>query len=163
MPEDGLLWADMTGPAYVGISEYPVFHPRSFLHPVGFGTLGVALPAAIGSKIGSPEKAVCALAGDGGFQFTLPEIAVAADLGLTIPIVLWNDCGYGEIRRNQNIRHPGQTIAVDHKCTDYAALSEVYGIKGEKITSMEGLSKALKLALHRSGPTILDVRVKECF
>lgn len=163
MPEDGLLWADMTGPAYVGISEFPVSLPRSFLHPVGFGTLGVALPAAIGSKIASPEKAVCVLAGDGGFQFTLPELAVAADLDLNIPIVLWNDCGYGEIRRNQNSRHPGQTIAVDHKCTNYAALSEVYGVKGEKITSMGELSKALRQAFNGHGPTILDVRVKECF
>lgn len=163
MPEDGLLWADMTGPAYVGISEFPVSLPRSFLHPVGFGTLGMALPAAIGSKIAFPDKAVCVLAGDGGFQFTLPELAVAADLDLNIPIVLWNDCGYGEIRRNQNTRHPGQTIAVDHKCTNYAALSEVYGIKGKKITSMEELAKALGNAFNGQGPTILDVREKECF
>ncbi len=162
LPEDGTLWADMTSPAYVGISEFVSLRARSFLHPVGFGTLGVALPAAIGSKIASPDKKICVLAGDGGFQFTLPELAVASELRLTIPIIIWNDCGYGEIRRNQTCRHPGKTIAVDHKGLDYAALAKVYGIKGKTVTCLEELSGVLTEAFKEKGPTLIEIKVKEC-
>ena len=163
LPEDGSIWTDMTSPAYVGISEFSSPRARSFLHPVGFGTLGVALPGAIGSKIACPDKAVCVLAGDGGFQFTLPELAVASELRLTLPIIVWNDCGYGEIRRNQNGRHPGKTIAVDHKCLDYTALARAYGIKGNTVTCLEELSGVLLQAFDEKGPTLIEIKVKECY
>ena len=79
-----LIWADMTSPAYVGISEFCFSQePDLFFTRWGLVPLGVALPAAIGSKIASPDKKICVLAGDGGFQFTLPELAVASELRLT--------------------------------------------------------------------------------
>lgn len=161
LPDDGTLWTDMTSPAYVGISEFSSPMARSFLHPVGFGTLGMALPAAIGSKTACPEKAVCVLAGDGGFQFTLPELAVAAELGISLPVIVWNDCGYGEIRRNQISRHPDRTIAVDHKGLDYTALAKAYGIKGETVYSLDDLSSVLARAFWERGPTLIEIKVEE--
>ena len=71
--------------------------PRSWMMPVGFGTLGCALPMAIGAKLAAPDRPVACLAGDGGVLFTLQELATARDLGLGLPIIVWNNDGYGEI------------------------------------------------------------------
>ncbi|MBN1333729.1 MAG: 5-guanidino-2-oxopentanoate decarboxylase [Synergistales bacterium] len=157
----GVLWADMTTLAYLGISEFPVSSPGLFEHPVGFGTLGAALPAAIGSLMAEPEKEVCVLAGDGGFQFTLPELAVAAELQHSLPILIWNDKGYGEIRRNQNSRKSPRNMAVDHRSLDYLSLGKCYGIHAVAISSLDELSEALGEAWKRNSPMLIEMIAEE--
>ena len=71
------LATDMTQMAYVATATYPVYEPRTFLFPNGYGTLGFGLPAAIGAKIGCPDKQVVCVVGDGGFQYSMGELAVA--------------------------------------------------------------------------------------
>lgn len=156
IPDDGLLFADMTGPAYVAISEYPAFAPGTFLHPVGFGTLGLALPAAIGAAIASPNKRVCVLAGDGGFQFTLPELAVAVEERLSIPVVIWNDGGFGEIRRNENARHPGVFIAVDNAPPDFSLLASAYDASYARPEGPGALAESIRKAFSTAGPTLIE-------
>jgi thiamine pyrophosphate-dependent acetolactate synthase large subunit-like protein len=156
IPEEGVLFADMTGPAYAAISEYPAWSPKTFLHPVGFGTLGLALPAAIGAAAAKPGKPVCVLAGDGGFQFTLPELAVAVQESLPIPIVIWNDGGFGEIRRNEDARHPGVFIAVDNTPPDFELLASAYGAGYARPEDPGSLALAVKNAFSAAGPTIIE-------
>lgn len=156
-PEEGLLAMDMTGPAYVALSEFPVLHARTFLHPVGFGTLGYALPAAIGAKLAAPERPVCAFTGDGGFQFTLPELAVACQEELSLPVVVWDNGGYGEIRRNQEARCPGRYLGVDLFGPDLERLAASYDIPGISISSEDGLAEAVAVALERRIPTLIRV------
>ena len=157
LPEDGILSVDMTGAAYVGLSEFPAYCPRSFLHPVGFGTLGFALPAAIGAKLASPEHVVVVLTGDGGFQFTSPELAVACQEQLAIPIILWNNQGFGEIRRYEERRHPGQRIAVDLQNPDFLKLAEAYNIAGIPVTNASEFRDAFAQALSASQPVIIEI------
>ena len=97
LPDDGIVASDMTQIAYTGYCHFICRRPRTWFHPLGFGTLGYALPAAIGAKIARPERAVVALAGDAGFLFTVQEIATAAELGLPIAILLWNNDALGQI------------------------------------------------------------------
>ncbi|HQO83874.1 MAG TPA: 5-guanidino-2-oxopentanoate decarboxylase [Synergistales bacterium] len=156
IPEEGVLFADMTGPAYVAISEYPAFSPRTFLHPVGFGTLGLAMPAAIGAAIARPSRPVCVMAGDGGFQFTLPELAVAVQERLSVPIVIWNDKGFGEIRRNENARHPGIFIAVDNMPPDLGLLASAYGAKYSRPGDPRALATSIRQAFSAEVPTIIE-------
>ncbi|WZL73028.1 5-guanidino-2-oxopentanoate decarboxylase [Clostridiaceae bacterium 35-E11] len=159
LPEDGILFADMTTPAYIGISEYPCYHEKTYLHPVGFGTLGLALPAAIGAKLAQPKKTLCVLTGDGGFQFTMQELMVACTQKMTLPIIIWNNNGFGEIRRNEEVRHPGETIAVDHQNPDFIKLAQAYGITGVRVNSAEEIEKALQSSLARQKPTIIEINV----
>ena len=70
--------------------------PFYWLHPNGYGTLGYALPAAIGAKLGAPARPVVALVGDAGLLFTVQELATAVDEGLCLPILLWNNDGLGQ-------------------------------------------------------------------
>ncbi len=75
-----------------------------FLFPTGFGTLGYALPAAIGAKVAAPDLPVLVLAGDGALQFTVQELATAVELGLNLPVVVSLNGGYGEIRAEMEAR-----------------------------------------------------------
>ena len=108
LPADAVIATDMTQLAYAANSGLPVDRPRSYLHPVGFGTLGYALPAAIGAKVAAPDRPVIAVAGDGGFLFTLAELGTAVELGLSLPIVLWDNDGLGQIRDDMIARQMPQ-------------------------------------------------------
>ena len=77
--------------AYVAKEIYPMERPSKWHHPFGFGTLGYALPAAIGGKIGKPNKPVVAIMGDYGFHYTMQELGVAVELKLGIPIIIWDN------------------------------------------------------------------------
>ena len=77
----------MTQMAYVATATYPVYEPRTFLFPNGYGTLGFSVPAAIGARIGQPDKAVVSVVGDGGFQYSMGELAVAIQERIGLPIV----------------------------------------------------------------------------
>ncbi|MTI83042.1 MAG: thiamine pyrophosphate-binding protein [Firmicutes bacterium] len=155
---DTILCADMTTPAYIALSEFPVYGARTFLHPVGFGTLGHALPAATGIKLSLPEKDVAVLCGDGGFQFTMPELAVGCERGISLPIIIWNDSGFGEIRRWEEAKHPGRRIAVDHKNPDFVELGRAYGIPSCSVQNASELEAAIKEANATNSPYIIEVK-----
>ncbi len=159
LPAETRLFADMTTTAYAGLSEFSVEGPNRFIHPVGFGTLGLALPAAIGAAVLEPDVPVAVLAGDGGFQFTLPELAVAVQEKIRLPIVVCNDGGFGEISRNEELRHPGRKIAVAHENPDFGALAKAYGAESTVISDPEELAPALEMALRAEGPYLIEYRV----
>lgn len=161
LPEDATICADSTQPAYVGISEFPVYQPDSYIYPCGYGTLGLALPAAIGSKIAHPDRAVCVLAGDGGFQFTMAELGVACQNSLCIPVIIWDNSGFGEIHTYEEERFPGKKIAVDHQNPDFIKLAHAYGIEGEAVRNGEEMQLALKTALGKECPSIIVVKARK--
>ena len=92
----------------------------------GFGTLGYALPAAIGAKVGRPEAPVVCIIGDGGLHFTMPELASAADAGAPVIVLLWNDRRYGEIEEYM-VRYQIAPLGVRLHATDFAAMAKAFG------------------------------------
>ena len=98
---NGIVATDMTQMAYVATATYPVYEPRTFIFPSGYGTLGFGLPAAIGAKIGQPERDVVCIVGDGGFQYSMGELAVAIQEKLGLPIVIFNDNTYSAVKEAQ--------------------------------------------------------------
>jgi thiamine pyrophosphate-dependent acetolactate synthase large subunit-like protein len=127
-----------------------------FLFPSGFGTLGYALPAAIGAKLARPDRRVAAVLGDGGIMFTLSELATAADLGLPLPVVVSVNGGYGEIRRE--MREGGfEPLAVDLPVPDLPAVARALGGHGVALASADALGEALEAAFARPGPTLITV------
>lgn len=157
LPEDAVIATDMTQIAYAGNSTFPVNQPRCWLHPVGFGTLGYALPAAIGARLAQPDRACVAIAGDYGFQFTLPEIAVAVELELPLPILLWNNDGLGQIHLGMVERGIPPT-GVHARNPDFLTLARAYGAEAVRADSLAGLADALKQALTARGPTLIEIR-----
>ena len=107
LPDDGIVVSDMTQIAYTGATQFTCRRPRSWFHPQGFGTLGYALPAAIGAKLAAPERAVVAVAGDAGFLFTVQELATAVELELPLAHpALEQRCPRPDRRGHEGTRHP---------------------------------------------------------
>ena len=157
LPEDGVVATDMTQIAYTGSHYFPCRQPRCWFHPTGFGTLGYALPAAIGAKLATPGRAVAALAGDAGLLFTVHELGTAVELGLPIAIVLWNNDGLGQIRDDMIARGLPE-IGVSPRNPDYLKLAEAFGCRATRPASLDALTAALTQAFAADGPTLIEVR-----
>jgi 5-guanidino-2-oxopentanoate decarboxylase len=156
LPWDGAIFSDMTQIAYFGNYAYPVEEPGQWFHPSGYGTLGFALPAAIGAKISSPARAVVALAGDFGLQFTVAELMTAVEAGLSLPIVVWNNSALGQIRDDMVAAGIPQ-IGVIGRNPDFVALAHAFGAEGYRVHDPAALTDAIRTALDYAGPTLIDV------
>jgi acetolactate synthase-1/2/3 large subunit/5-guanidino-2-oxopentanoate decarboxylase len=97
LPQNTMIYSDMTQFAYAAKETWDMDQPGHWHHPYGFGTLGYALPAAVGGQIGRPGKPTMAIVGDYGFHYTMQELGVAVELGLPIPIILWDNGKLGAI------------------------------------------------------------------
>lgn len=154
---DGIVIADMAIAGY-WVGGYGHFAKSCRLqYPVGWGTLGYALPASIGAAAvsGRPVLAVC---GDGGVMFALGELAVLRQENLPVTVLIVDDGGYGMLRYDQ--RHSGdEEHGVDLVTPDFAALAEAFGIKATTMSSIDGeLAKALDEAMSSREPRVLVLR-----
>src|SRR6185437_2279210 len=156
LPWDGVIFSDMTQIAYFGNYGYPVESPDQWFHPSGYGTLGFALPAALGAKISSPARAVIALAGAFGLQFTLPELMSAVEAALSLPIVVWNNSALGQIRDDMVAAGIAQ-LGVVGRNPDFVALAHACGAEGYRVRDPAALTEALRTALSQAGPTLIEV------
>jgi len=150
LPWDGVVFSDMTQIAYFGNYAYPVENPGQWFHPSGYGTLGFALPAALGAKISSPARAVIALAGDFGLQFTLPELMTAVEAGLSLPIVVWNNSALGQIRDDMVAAGIPQ-LGVIGRNPDFVALGRAYGAESYRVRDPAALTEAIRTAPEPCG------------
>jgi acetolactate synthase-1/2/3 large subunit len=154
---DVVIVGDSTQPVYSGNHLYEPQHTRSWFNSsTGYGTLGYGLPAAIGAKIAAPGRPVIALIGDGGLQFTLPELASAVEANAGVIVLLWNNYGYGEIKRYMDQRGIPQ-IGVDIFTPDLLGAARALGCKAERATSFEHLTELLQRASHDPGPTVIEL------
>jgi acetolactate synthase I/II/III large subunit len=155
LPEDRIIAGDSTQPVYAANHLLGMARPRSWLMPIGYGCLGCALPMAIGAKLAAPDRPVLALAGDGGFQFTIQELATARDLGAAVVAVVYDNRGYGEIRDamdHAGIRHVG-TDATTH---DLVAIAEGFGVAATRSRSLAELEGQLVAALAAEMPAVIE-------
>ncbi len=157
MPGDSSLALDVAMVA--GFGAYPFYDlpgPRTWMNPSGLGTLGFALPAAIGAKIARPETAVAALVGDGGFMFTMSELAVAAQHRLALPVVIWNDRSFGEIGRLMHQRG-FDPFATELHVPELATLASAYGAGFARADRPDDLAATVETALSADKPTLVEV------
>jgi acetolactate synthase-1/2/3 large subunit len=155
---DAIVVSDQAGINYWMEWYFPVQGPRTFLYPVGSATLGYAAPAAIGAKVAYPERQVVAVAGDGGFLFSVSELATAVKYRLPVVFLVVNDERFGAIKWLQEaiFGRWGETDLVN---PDFPALARAFGAAGERVMDLEGLGPALDKALVTPGPTLLELRL----
>ena len=156
LPEDTIIASDMTRLAYSGNEIFPFSEPRKWLHPVGFGTLGYALPAGIGAALAKPGTPVAVMAGDYGFQFTHNELMTAVEEKLSLPILLWNNNALGEIRQGM-VDASFAPVAVEQKNPDFGDLARAYGCPYDRPGDLRDLERACAAALDRDRPTLIEI------
>ena len=156
LPSETMIFSDMTQFAYVANETFPMDRPGHWHHPSGFGTLGYALPAAIGGKIGAGDKPVISINGDSGFQYNVQELATAVELGLSLPIIVWDNGKLKEIEDSM-VRAQIAPNAVIARNPDFCKLAEAYGARAAAPRSIEAFKQAVTDALSADGPTLIHV------
>jgi len=153
-----VITGDSTQPVYSANIMYNPPRPRSyFTSATGFGTLGYALPAAIGAKLAAPERPVVAIIGDGGLQFTLPELASAIEAKTPVTILLWNNQGYGEIR-HQMASSGIPSLGVDLYTPDFLTVAKGYGCFAHRANSLEHLRALLQQVGQQVVPMLIEIQ-----
>ena len=152
---------DSTQPVYTGNLTLDLDQPRRWFNSsTGYGTLGYALPAAVGAWIGSQDKGernpVACLIGDGGLQFTLSELASAVEARTPIIVLLWNNQGYEEIKKYM-VNRAIEPVGVDIYTPDFIGVAKALGCAAEAISSVDQLKAALNAANDRQGPTVIEI------
>jgi acetolactate synthase-1/2/3 large subunit len=158
-----ILVGDSTQPVYSANMFYRAEQPRSYFNSsTGYGTLGYALPAALGAMLARTGRPVVALMGDGGLQFAVGELATAVELALPLPILLWNNRGYGEIKRYMAERGIPQ-IGVDIYTPDFLTIARGFGCRAERAESLKQLQGLLQQSSQETGPTLIEIDEEEAF
>ncbi|MBC2655899.1 5-guanidino-2-oxopentanoate decarboxylase [Pseudomonas sp. MSSRFD41] len=157
-----VLVGDSTQPVYSGNLTFNPDQPRRWFNAsTGYGTLGYALPAAIGAWLGggsSPaqRRPVACLIGDGGLQFTLAELACAVEAQAPVIVVLWNNQGYEEIKKYM-VNRAIEPVGVDIYTPDFITVAKGLGCAAERVDSVAQLRAALRLAVDRQGPSLIEI------
>jgi acetolactate synthase-1/2/3 large subunit/5-guanidino-2-oxopentanoate decarboxylase len=156
VPEDTMIYSDMTQIAYTAKVVWDMSHPGHWHHPGGFGTLGYALPAAIGGAVARRGRPTLALIGDYGFHYTMAELGVAVELGLNLPVVLWDNGKLKEIEDSM-VRAQIAPNAVVARNPDFCRLAEAFGARAAAPRTLAELQQDLRRALAADGPTLVHV------
>jgi acetolactate synthase-1/2/3 large subunit len=160
LDEDAIVISDVTNIGHWSSVSFRVLKPRTYVTPSYFGTLGYAFPTALGAKIGNPDKQVVALCGDGGFMFTLQELATAVKEKISVTVIVFNDNAFGASLIEQLYNRRKRVIGTKLRNPDFANLARDFGAKGIRLSGPQHLSTALKESLmHRTGPTVIEVPV----
>ncbi|TIC85692.1 thiamine pyrophosphate-binding protein [Nocardioides sp. GY 10127] len=139
LPDDVVLTGDSSQVSYLGTGvHYPFATPRSFLYPDGFAPLGYALPAAIGACLAAPERTTVALAGDGAFLFSLPELSVAVEERLPLLYVVVENGGYQEIEEEM-VAASIEPVGVRFGYPDPVGLATAFGARGVRARTLDDL------------------------
>ncbi|GAB3114763.1 5-guanidino-2-oxopentanoate decarboxylase [Aestuariicella hydrocarbonica] len=154
---DVLIAGDSTQPVYYAWLFYETEQPRRYFHSAsGFGTLGYAIPAAMGAKLGRPDLPVIGLIGDGAAQFSIGELASAVEAQVPVIFLLWNNSGYGEIRRFMDDAQVDR-VGVDIYTPDFQMIGKGFGCATTRASNREELATQLLAASVRSGPSLIEV------
>jgi acetolactate synthase-1/2/3 large subunit len=165
------LWKETNGEAIVVTDvgqhqmwEAQYYHhnqPRSLVTSGGLGTMGFALPAAIGAKFAKPESDVWVVVGDGGFQMTMCELATIAQEKIKVNIAIINNGFLGMVRQWQEFFYDKRYVATPLVAPDFAALANAFGIRGERITSRSEVTPTIRSARESAESVLIDFRVEQ--
>jgi len=156
---DAILVTDVGQHQMVACRYADYHHSKSNITSGGLGTMGFALPAAIGAKFGAPERTVIAIIGDGGFQMTLQELGTIMQSNVNVKILILNNQFLGMVRQWQQLFHEKRYSFVDISSPDFVQVAKGYHIPGQSVSERDKLEEGLKAMLNENGPYLLEVMV----
>jgi len=165
------LWKETGGEAIVVTDvgqhqmwEAQYYHhnrPRTLVTSGGLGTMGFALPAAIGAKFAKPDADVWVVVGDGGFQMTMSELATIVQEKIKVNVAIINNGYLGMVRQWQEFFYDKRYVATPLVAPDFAALANAFGIRGERVTSRGDVVPTIRSARASKEPVLIDFRVEQ--
>jgi acetolactate synthase I/II/III large subunit len=161
LPRDGIFCDEITQCGFASWYGFPVYRPRSHINCGYQGTLGYGFATALGVKVAHPDKAVVAIAGDGGFMFNVQELATAVQYQIGLVTIIFNSNSFSNVKRQQQEWFGNRIIASDLVNPDFVKLAQSFGAVGVRVNSPAQLRDALGKAFAERGPTIIEVPVGE--
>jgi acetolactate synthase-1/2/3 large subunit len=134
--------------------------PGHFISSGGLGTMGFGLPAALGAKVGCPDKDVWLIDGDGSFQMTIQELATLVQDRIAVKIAVLNNGYLGMVRQWQDLFYNKRYVATPLSCPDFVKVAEAYCIAGRRVTRREEVAGAIQQAMQHDGPFLIDFMIE---
>jgi acetolactate synthase-1/2/3 large subunit len=159
LPRDAIIAADITRLSYMMLAEFPVYHPRTILHPAGFVPMGFGIPAALGAKAAFPGRTVAAVVGDGCFLMCGMELATAVQEKLPVIVILVNDGSLTLIKAIQQRRYESRHIGVDLLNPDFGLFARAFAVRAWQVKSDAEFETALHEAVALEAPALVEVQV----
>jgi acetolactate synthase-1/2/3 large subunit len=157
LPGEVPVFTDACEMGYRMQADWPSYGPRRFFYPSNFITLGWAFPAAVGAAVALGGGPVLSVSGDGGFVMTAQELATAVRYRLRVIALVHNDSTYGAIKNIQKRAHEGRYLDVELNNPDFLQLAAAFGVPGSRVRGPEELKAAVRDALNRDGPSLIEV------
>ena len=157
---EGILVTDVGQNQMMGVRYFKYKHSRSVITSGGLGTMGFGLPAAIGAKIGAPNRTVCLFVGDGGIQMTIQELGTIMQYDIDVKIIILNNHFLGMVRQWQELFFDKRYSETLMKNPNFEAIAKAYNIKSKTISERDDLDKAIDEMISHKGPYLLDVQVE---
>ena len=154
--DDGVLVSDLTQLYFAAQDAYPVYKPRTYIHPSYQGTLGHAAATCIGAQVAAGDRPVIGLAGDGGFMFTVQELITAVQYNIPATFLVMNDGAFGNVKRILTEDYGDRAICADLKNPDFVKLAESFGMPGRRANSAAGLRTAIQESIAEPGPALIE-------
>jgi len=160
LPRDGILVEEVSQMGFTARVAFPVYAPRTYIHPGYQETLGFGFQTAVGVKVANPDKAVVSMNGDGGFMFGVQELATMVHHDIGLVTLVFNNGGFGNVQRDQDTVMEGRRIGSDLTNPDFAALARSFGMSGERTDTPEGLRRLLRTALDANAPALIEIEIE---
>ena len=159
---NAVLVTDVGQNQMVGVRYFQYTQTRSVVTSGGLGTMGFGLPAAIGAKLGAPERTVCLFVGDGGLQMTIQELGTIMQERLDVKIVLLNNHFLGMVRQWQELFFNERYSATEMENPDFVAIARAFRIASREVSRREELDEAVEEMMATDGPYLLVADVEKC-
>lgn len=157
---EGILVTDVGQNQMMAARYFKYNNPKSVITSGGLGTMGFCLPAAIGAKIGAPDRQVFAFMGDGGFQMTMQELGTIMDYGIPVKMVILNNNFLGNVRQWQELFFGSRFMATPLVNPDFAMVSRAYGIPAEDVTDISQLDNAIRRLVSSETSYMINVNIR---
>jgi acetolactate synthase-1/2/3 large subunit len=136
--------------------------PNTLITSGGLGTMGFEVPAALGAKMGRPDKTVWSVAGDGGFQMTMCDLATAVENNIDVKFAILNNGNLGMVHQWQDLFYDKDYFATEYSGNpDFVKLAAAYGIPGLRVTKPSEVADVVRQAMEIAGPVVIDFVVKD--
>lgn len=161
LPRDGFVTSELSQVGFTSYFGFPVYEPRTYVSEGYQGTLGFGFPAALGVKVAHPDKPVVCITGDGGFMFAAQELATAAQEGIGLVTLLFNNSAFGNVLRDQQVGFGNRLIGSVLQNPDFMLFAKSFGIEGHRVASPEALRPLLAKALAANHPVLIEIGIPQ--
>jgi acetolactate synthase-1/2/3 large subunit len=157
-PEDAIVVAGMTQIGYYSRPFFKVYQPRTYITSSYSGNLGYAFPTALGAKVACPDRPVISISGDGGFMYNVQELATAAQYGINVVQIVFNDGAYGNVARDLDEAWGG-SYGAELKNPDFMKLADAFGVVGLRAKAPTEVGELVRTAIPMNRPVLIEVPV----